>query len=277
MSWFGKIENFFVSFPLFRALIFAIPVYFSAMMYGVELSGVHFLLAFIVGFAIYSFNKGTDEIEDKINKPDQKINPLGQTIIPSAICSCLAIVLGLLFGGVWTVLALLIPLIIGLLYSKKFFSSLPRLKDVLGVKNFVVAFSMAFLGSCFASFMGEVELGVVVLAFLYVFIQIFINTIIFDVLDKQGDKKAKVNTLAVRFDKKKIIYFLLILNSLLFPWLGFCFTSGLVIKHLIVAAFGIVYTYGSILYFTTHEHKRFLAGMLVDGQWLLLVALMWFI
>jgi len=273
-EFFNKLEAFF-SFPLYTGLIFALPIYFCAMLYGVEFAVEFFLLSYVVGVAIYSFNRGTDVKEDLLNRHQQNKKAFLCFIVISVLCYVLAVIFGLLDGGFKLVLVLSFPLIMGFFYSKKV-GPLPRFKEVLGIKNFVAAFCIAFLGSFMASFMGAVEFGVVVLAFLYVFVQVFIDTVIFDIFDMAGDMRANVITLPLRFGKQKITRFLLLLNSLLLFWFGFCFISGLfTAKYLFIAGFGIFYTYVCIWYFVKCTNKRFLAEIFVDGLWIILAILMW--
>ena len=276
MPWFTKVADFLSAYSLLTALVFALPVYFSARLYEVSLPFIFFLLAFLVGLAIYSYNKVTDKNEDIQNgKKYEAINPFVYSTVPPAIYSVLAVTLGLLVGGLWVSLVLLVPLIVGFLYSKKVFNSLPRLKDVLGVKNIAVAFSIAFIGCLFPILGGvTVMFKVVFLVFMYIFVQLFINTVLFDIFDMKGDGETEVNTLPLRFKKKPTVYFLLIINTLLFLWFAFCYISNLfVVRHLLVAAFGIFYNYFCIWYFTKHTDKRPLAEILVDGLWVILATL----
>jgi len=275
MTWVNRVCRFFSFFQLYPALVAIVPVYFSAEFCGVDFSVKLFLIALLVGIAIFSFNRVTDRIEDGLNKPTKVTIRAYDSIISPIVFCILAVVLGLLVSGVRVVLVLLVPLILGFFYSKKVFKSLPRFKDVLGLKNIVVAFCVAFLASFLISFMGAVNFGMIALVFVYVFIQFFINTALFDVFDMSGDKIANVHTLPLKFGVKRFAYFLLVLNSLLFVWLGLTLISGLVIRHLFVAVLGIFYTYVCIWYFTKNTDKRSLATVFVDGQWLFLSVLMW--
>jgi 4-hydroxybenzoate polyprenyltransferase len=192
------------------------------------------------------------------------------------VCYISALIAGLT-EGMQVVLVLLVPLIIGFIYSVKISKSLPRLKEIMGVKNVAVAFSWAFTGSLLPALIVTVGTKEVILVFIYIFIQLFINTVLFDIIDMAGDNAAGVKTIPLRFKtKKNIRYFLLIINSLLLIWLIFCLISNTFTKYLPVTIFGVLYSYVTIYHFTTDKKpNRLLAEILIDGQWIPIVVFMW--
>jgi uncharacterized repeat protein (TIGR02543 family) len=274
--YFGKILYFLTASSLFLALNFALVVHFSALLYEATITPINLLLAALTTIAIYSLNKVTDQTEDTINKPNQKTKFRSYFIIPAVVCYMFALIVGFT-EGIPVVLVLLVPLIIGFIYSVKISKSLPRLKELLGVKNLVVAFSWAFTGSLLPALIATVGTKEILLVFIYIFIQLFINTVLFDIIDMSGDETANVKTIPLRLKtKKNIQYFLLIINSLLLIWLIFCLISNTFTQYLPVTTFGVLYSYATIYYFTTEKTpKRLLAEILIDGQWIPIVVFMW--
>ena len=275
LLYFGKIVRFFTSTSLFLVLNFVFVVYFSAVLYDVDVSPVILLLAFFMMFAIYSLNKVTDRVEDAINKHSKNTKYHLCFLISAIVCYTIVPAIGLTLGT-RVFLVLLIPLFIGFIYSVQLSKSLHRLKEMRGVKSVAVAFSWALPGALLPALATTVAVEQIVLVFLYIFIQLFINTVLFDIIDMPGDRAAKIKTIPIQLGKTKTTYILLIVNSLVILWLSFCLTSGLFIKYLPVAALGMLYSYGTIWYFPKHENKRLLADILIDGQWTLLLMFLWF-
>jgi 4-hydroxybenzoate polyprenyltransferase len=272
MSIIKKIMEGFTSLPLFLAINFVLIVILSTVLYDIEIPSINLLLAFLTTVAIYSLNKVTDNIEDSINRPDRNMKTQAPYGITALICYLTVFIIGAL-EGILVFLTFLIPLFIGFIYSVKITDDLPRLKELLGVKNIIVAFSWAFTGALIPTLLNTVQINKILLVFIYIFIQLFINTVIFDIIDIPGDKVAKIKTIPLRYGKKKTRQILLLANSLVIPWLIICLASGLFIRYLPIAAFGMFYSYATIWHFTKYDNKRFLAQTLVDGQWIPIVAL----
>jgi 4-hydroxybenzoate polyprenyltransferase len=178
--------------------------------------------------------------------------------------------------GVQTFLACLIPLILGFVYSVKILKPVPRFKEILCVKNIVVASSWAFTGAILPALAGTTLVATekIVLVFIYIFSQLFINTLLFDVIDMPGDKEANIKTIPLQIGKQKTTRLLLLINSLLIPWVIYCLAFGVFIKYLPVAVFGALYSYGIIWYFTKNVNKRFLAELFVNGAWTPIIILL---
>jgi 4-hydroxybenzoate polyprenyltransferase len=268
---FLRVVRFFTSSSLFLALNSALVVYFSFILYEIEVSPLILLAAFLSTFAVYSLNKVTDKTEDSINKPEQTTKAQKYYLIPSIVSCIISLAIGLMEGPL-VFLVLLTPLIVGFVYSVKISKLLPRLKEVLGVKSVLVAFSWAFTGSFLPALMGFVTAEKIFLVFMYIFIQLFVNTVLFDVLDMSGDGVSQVKTIPLRLGKTRTAHLLFLANSLLLLWLVCCFVFGLFLRYLPAAAFGVFYGYGLIWYFTKNSGKRLSAELMVDGEWLPIVA-----
>ncbi|MDI6885758.1 MAG: UbiA family prenyltransferase [archaeon] len=189
----------------------------------------------------------------------------------------LAFILSLFLGflvNVLTLPILLFPLFSGTLYSVKFSKNLPRLTDILGVKNITIALTWAVITALLPAFcLVEKEIIPIIAIFYFFFLKCLVNTILFDVRDVEGDRISGVRTIPVVFGRQKTKNLLLILNSTLMPWLAFSYRSGLFNQYLLVLIFAIAYGYWYILHFCKLEKIGESLDLLVDGEWIPVVML----
>jgi 4-hydroxybenzoate polyprenyltransferase len=272
-SYLEKSSEFFTIFSLFPALISICMIYSSAILYGVKVPPIILLLSFLTTFAVYNLNKVTDHTEDTINKPNKTTKKQLYFTISAILCYLSVLIISIT-EGTQVFLICLIPLITGFIYSVKISKSIRRLKEILYIKNITIAFSWAFPGALLPALTGTVAIEKIVMVFLYIFILLFINTVLFDIIDMPGDKAANIKTIPLQLGKQKTTRLLLIINSLLIPWLITCLISGTFIKYLPVTTFGILHSYGIIWYFTTKEKKRYHADILIDGAWIPIITLL---
>lgn len=144
----NRFTSFLISTSLFLALSGALKVVFSGLLYNVFILNSA-ILTFFTTFGIYGLNKLTDIKEDAINSPERariinKIEPFLKFFV--AISFMLPLVLGF-FENIMTLLILIFPLFLGILYSVKLSKNLPRLKDIIGVKNVTIALSWAIVAA----------------------------------------------------------------------------------------------------------------------------------
>jgi len=112
------------------------------------------------------------------------------------------------------------------------------------------------------------------LIFYFFFLKSFINAVLFDIRDIEGDGMSGVRTIPVVFGRQKTKNLLLILNSTLILWLAFSYLAGLFHQYLFVLIFAIVYGYGYILHFCKEGIKIGKSlDLLVDGEWIPVVIL----
>jgi 4-hydroxybenzoate polyprenyltransferase len=265
--------QFVLSNSIFLGLNGALVIVFACYLYGVEISSKLLLAAFLATFSVYCLNKVTDGKEDAINRSGRKPQKTSILIAASAI----AMVISLTLGFTTSVSALIIlaaPLIIGCIYSVQFTKSIPRLKEVVGVKSVVVAFSWALTGAFLPVTLQAVPAYKEVLVFFYVFAQLLVNTIIFDALDVKGDFISGIITVPIALGKKNTKKLLLTISGFHVIWLLYCFLNGVFINFLPTLAFGVFYEFAIILYFLRETRPRLLTELFVDGEWLPLVVLM---
>lgn len=270
---FAKALNLTMSNPVFLALNGALVVVFACFLYGTEISFKVVLAAFLATFSVYCLNMVTDKKEDVINRSGTAPKKTQIYVVASAVAMFFSLAIGISIS-LSALLILAAPLLIGCAYSIQITKSIPRLKEVVGVKSVVVALSWALTGAFLPITMQSIPAYKEVLVFFYLFAQILVNTIIFDALDVKGDRISGITTVPVVLGLKKTKKLLLVINGSLVVWLLYCLLTGVFMNLTPTLAFGVVYEYGIIWYFLRRDRPRLHAELMVDGEWLPLVVLM---
>jgi 4-hydroxybenzoate polyprenyltransferase len=224
---------------------------------------------------MYGLNKLTDLKEDAINVPERvniirKIRPVFKFLLVFSFI--LSVILSFLINA-HTLPVLLFPLFSSILYSVKFSKNLPRLKDITGVKNVTIALTWAVS----TTFLPIVYFNVfhknqTILMFYLFFFKSYINSVLFDFRDIEGDSMNGVRTIPVALGRSKTKKFLLILNSAFIPWLMLSIYTGIFHRYLFALVFSIVYGYWYILHFCREGIKIGKSlDLLIDGEWILTV------
>ena len=261
------------STSIFLALNASMVVAFSSLLYGFEASPTILLIAFLATFAVYNMNKATDSAEDSINRPRSVSRNALIFLVPSMIASTLCLLLCASVGA-QVLMVIVTSFTASILYSFKLSPSIPRLKEILGLKSVVVAFSWGFTGALLPASSRAVNPVKIVLAFTYIFIQILVNTVLCDVRDMEGDRASGVITFPIALGLDATRRLLFTMNSLLLPWLLFCVTQGLFLEYVPALFFGAVYGYLIIWAFSRKGCNRLLVELAVDGEWMPLVGVM---
>jgi len=254
-----------------------LATYFSFLLFNIELNSKLLLAAFFVTFTVYNLNKLTDKEEDSVNLPERGDYVQGNErllLLLSIFSYFIALLLGFLVNFL-TMPVLLFPFIVGIFYSMRIHPKLPRLKDIVGVKSSIVATSWAVITTFIPAICSQNASTIVPLIFYFFFIKLFVNTILFDVRDIDGDKKSGVKTIPVTIGRSKTKKLLLAIHSSLMAWLAISVLLGLFSRYLPVLIFCIVYGYWYINHFCNKNEKirGFSLDLLVDGEWLFVAAL----
>jgi 4-hydroxybenzoate polyprenyltransferase len=265
-----RVLRFMVSSLLLLALNGVTVVVFGYFLEGVTFSPFLLFAAFLVTFAVYGLNKYTDRAEDSINRPE---------ILPKAssfylVFSIVSMIVGFSIGLLEGILAfgvLCAPVIIGVIYSVKISPSIPRLKEIVGIKSLVVALSWALTGSLLPDSFHSAKLQIIAIVFVYIFIRVFVGTILCDVLDKKGDLASGVETIPIKLGRNKTKKLLILLNSLGMLLAIYCMATGILIRLMPALIFGVLYGYLAIWFFFKNKCKRFTAGLMLDGEWIPIV------
>jgi len=185
------------------------------------------LIAFLVAFAVYGFNKITDLAEDQESHPSRaNFIKNHENSIKSAILIAYLAALGVAFlkGGIAPLIISLIPAVTGFIYSHSHglgnFTSSHRFKEIFIVNTTVVALGWAvfvtYLPLSFTT-LSVTTTSVVVATFF--FLRVFITTEAFNIRDIKGDRKEGIETLPVKMGVNKTQYILHTVNIISFTLL----------------------------------------------------------
>ncbi len=257
---------------VFTAFTSLMMLYFSFIVLDVALKPILLYAMFFVIYSVYSLNKVTDREEDAINMPARYTFVHGNErfLLTLAIASYIAALLLGLIESPFAAGILLVPFLSGIVYSTNSLSiiGIPRLKDIFLVKSLIVAFSLAVC----AAFLPALHLhssAKLFFIFPFFFSKVFINTVLFDVRDVEGDTLNGVKTIPVVIGIKRTRQMLLLIQSLLVVW--FVLFSDLFSKYYIILISSMVYGYLYIFHFcNTNDHEGVSWDILLDGEWIII-------
>lgn len=251
-------------------------MYISCAIQQIPFSFTLFAIMFLVTFSVYNLNRKTDEEEDSINHLERFsfTKKYENTLYYSALIAYLVSLLFAMSHGIKALLITSIPLISGILYSCVWMPKelkYRRLKEIPGVKNFVVAIAWALtptlLPAQFTS-TGESMASFVIGA--YFFSLVFINSVICDMRDIEGDAFSGVDTIPVMLGAQNTKTLLAALNlfiGLTVLVISIEYLSPIVTYFL---AAGIIYAHLYIFSFDRVGETDTLCDMIVDGQFIIL-------
>lgn len=223
-----------------------------------------FAASFVV-YSVYTLDRALKSKEDEVNRPEVK-NANKIIIFPLLFVFLFTAFLILEKKNIPPVIALF-PFIIGFLYTKglRICSVSIKFKQGLGVKNFVVAFTWAFTTSAFIFNFVDNYLQIFSI-FVFIFFKSFINTVIFDCKDIEGDSMAGIVTIPVRFGERKTRIILQALNSsfhlaiVLFVLLGFVRVDGFILFYSWTASLIYIFMY-------SNSKKTIFRSVIVHGEY----------
>ena len=271
--------SFLILNSLFISLVCFSLTYFSFLMFNTKPDLKLLFAMFFTMLGVYNLNKLTDKDEDSINLPERADYVTGneKTLLFTLVISYLIAILLGFSVNIWAVIIILFPLLAGIIYSVEISPKIPRLKDITGMKNIIAALSwtvgIVFLPAIY-SYKGVM---ITILILFFIFINLIVNAVIFDIRDIEGDRKNNIKTIPVVIGRQKTKKMLLIIQSSLIPWLVISIYCGFFTRYLPVLIFCIIYGYLYIHYFcNTEKIPKYAADLLVDGEWIL-VAILCFI
>lgn len=233
----------------------------------------NFVLCFAFSFVVYSvytLDRSLKSKEDEVNRPEEK--NADKNIVLFIISAILFITLLVLTSSKVSPLVALLPFVIGFLYTKglKIGSISIKFKQGLGIKNLVVAFTWAFTIVAFIYNFTENHLQSFWI-FIFFFLKSFINTVLFDCKDIEGDSVAGLITIPVYFGEQRTRIILQFLNSSFHLIFVGSVLSGLVKFDTIILLYSWVA--GSIyipLY--ANRKKTIFRSVIVHGEWIYILA-----
>jgi 4-hydroxybenzoate polyprenyltransferase len=275
-----KVVSFLVSSSLFVALALFSVIYFSFLALNISPDFPMFFAAFLVTFSLYNLNKITDKEEDTFNNPDRLTFITNRTHILltfSVISYIIALFIGVTSGEIVAIIVLLLPLWVAILYSVRIAPGFRRLKDIYIAKSLSVTIGLVFSTSLLAYIYFQ-NIYIIFFWVFFLFVKLFINTVLFDVRDIAGDRKLNINTIPAVLGFKKTKYLLIFLNSFLIPWVAVTLYLNFFVALLPVIVFSVFYGYWCIFHFCNSKKKSSLSyDLLVDGEWMVLVIMLVFL
>jgi 4-hydroxybenzoate polyprenyltransferase len=257
----------FMSFLTVSSLFIGAVGFFKASIIYIMLGStpdVRICIAvFLHVFGIYSLDRLTDSKEDAINIPERGdfIKGRRKIIFAASIASCLLSALIVLLIKPWALPIMLMPVAANAAYGSRI-SHLPRLKDIPVMKNLLVALTWAF-GITALTAWGETDAYGIAFIFYFLLAKSFINTVLYDIRDLEGDRRSGVRTIPVLVGQKWTAVILLALNSTLLPCLMLAARSWQLLAFWLV-----IYGYIYILCFKKGGNKNAL-DLCVDGEWMI--------
>ena len=163
---FTRFLHFLASSRIILALSGMLLYALTSLLCGVPPNPLLLQSAFMVTFAVYTLNLVTDKSEDNTNRGEtEKISK--QLLLMSTIAISSAIFFSA-FLGIKAVLVIATPFLAGILYSVKILPNIPRIKEILGAKSVIVAFSWGVTGALLPFIQENIQPDKVFIIFLYV-------------------------------------------------------------------------------------------------------------
>jgi 4-hydroxybenzoate polyprenyltransferase len=216
---------------------------------GFQIPMSHFIVAALVTYAAYAFDRGVENKED-----EKRGERFKKAMIVTAIISLL--VSFVLFPNP----LLLLPFIIAYLYTRGIGGF--RLKGGKGVKNAIVAFTFS-LGTIIFVWVFSLPALIV---YLFFFCKSFVNTIIYDVRDIEKDRQAGILTIPTLLGTQQLRAFLIGVAAVAHLILIAGWSVGW-IAGIDVILLSSVHT---ILYIIRYSSGfEVLRNTLVDGEWMI--------
>lgn len=238
----------------------------TSLLYGFSPNPLILQSAFMVTFAVYTLNLVTDTSEDNTNRCEPE-NVNRQLLMMAALAISSAVFFSA-FLGVKAVLVISAPFLGGILYSVKILPKVPRVKEIFAAKSVIVAISWGVTGALLPFINQTIQPDKMLVVFLYVFIQIFIGTVLSDVLDMKGDSESGINTIPIKLGLPKTRTLLILMNTILIPMSLYAWANHVFAQHYLILCFGILYGYFIIFYFCGKRRSRILFETVIDGMFI---------
>ena len=275
-----RILDFLTYSSVYLSIAGAVMAYMACQLQGLDLSWQTMAIMFFVTYSVYNIDRKADEDEDSINH-SQRYSFTKKYEKFLFLSSILAYIFAFLLAypyGLKALLVTAIPLVSGLLYS---FAWLPsgfryrRLKEIPSVKNLVIATAWASTPAFLPSLVYGQPMGdLVSVTFIYFFSLVFVNTVIFDMRDIEGDSISGVDTIPVLLGAEKTRILLICLTLLAGYFMINTGIQQLGIASLLVLAAGVIYALCYIIFFGRITGNNSLCDLMADGQFIILGGLL---
>jgi len=256
---------------MFTGAVVVAILYISFLLQGILSSALLLIATFFLGISVYSLNKVTDLEEDLVNLPDRArfVKKNRDYLLFTSLESInIAVVLAFL-SNPSAIIVILLAFSVGVFYSIGMRRL--RLKNILLLKNIMIAGTCTVAAALLPLAVHAGIPFIILMVAYYIFLKALINSVLFDVRDIEGDRKAGVRTIPLSLGRNKTRNLLLLLNSTLIVWVAVSLFQGLFYPYHIVLILSVLYGYWYILRFTRASAKPSrLFDLLVDGEWMIL-------
>jgi 4-hydroxybenzoate polyprenyltransferase len=223
-------------------------------------------IVFLVSFSVYSLDKITDIDKDVVNVPQRRsfIHGRRGLILSSSLAAYgLAILLTLLTTPK-AVPIVLVPIIANAFYGMKLLPGVPRLKEITMMKNVVVALTWALITTMMPAIATGHPAGFdVVIVGYFMFVKTFVDTILYDVRDVEGDRLNGIGTVPVILGLRKTRALLVAVNITLICMLPFMYGDVITLVSILIV-YGLAYTL-----YLMKKRDPLILDFLVEGEWML--------
>lgn len=271
-----QILDFIIFSSIYLAFAGVAMAYISCVLQGFPVMWDTLAIMFLVTYAVYNIDRKADEEEDSINHSERYsfTSRYAKFLFISSIAAYILAFLIAGFHGRNAVIVTSIPLVSGLLYS---FAWLPkgfryrRLKEIPSVKNLVIAFAWAFTPALLpAIILGTSYDVTTIVALAYFFLLVFINTVVFDMRDIEGDSLSGIDTIPVILGAEKTRLMLIAMTIVFGAAMLFMSISRLSIPAIIVLVAGIIYALIYVLFSDSIGQNNAICDVMADGQFIIL-------
>lgn len=248
----------------------------SSVVHEVHFNPVVFVLGMLITYSVYNLNRKTDEREDAINHSARYefTKKYEKFLFSTAIGAYIfALALSWLYGPA-VVLISAIPLISGLIYSTPIFPrGFPyrRLKEIPLAKSLLVAVAWSLPPALLPVYIAGALPGTITLAvILFFFSLVFINTVLFDMRDVEGDRLTGVRTIPVCIGIANTTRLLTLVNVIFGAAVLILLWGKIPLIYLVLIIAGIFYAHWYIRHYHEISRSNLLCDLVADGQFIAL-------
>lgn len=255
-------------------------MYIACILQAIPFTPALYAIGFCITFSIYNLNRKSDEAEDSINHATRYAFTKKYEhclFLLSIIAYGAALVLAWNYGWV-AVLITAFPLITGVLYSFPFLPAgarYRRLKDIPLGKNLTIAGAWAVPHAMLPALVaGMVFSGMTIATSLFFFVLVFINTVLFDMRDVDGDAAAGVRTVPVILGISTTTHLLVAMGLVVGAIILVISIPLIPLWQSGIIAFGTCYCIGYVISFRISTFEHAICDLIADGQFITIGAVL---
>jgi 4-hydroxybenzoate polyprenyltransferase len=248
-------------------------IYSSSTLLGIEVGNMLYLAGFLICFSTYSLNRVIEKKEDS-KQHMSRAKYIGKYYKQILIFSVIAYSIGVILIAAENVKLIpvsMVPIIFVLLYTVKLpvNHKLKRIKDVTIGKNMCVAVSWTiFIVLTVYSYSSAFSFFPIMITSFFFISRIFINTVVFDIRDHEGDKANGIQTMPVYIGIEKTKNIVIVMNVFLGIFMVVVGLLGVMGPLSYFAAISSVYAAIYIYLLGKNENKKnVICDFIVDGEY----------